>query len=69
MAMQGYVNIGSRFQHRGVDRVAGIVIGVVTFDHIAVEINLDQVAGTNLVEQQSVGIDQVLIRVARHPGA
>ena len=69
MTVQRHVDIGPCLQHRGVDRMACLVVGVVPLDDIAIEVDLDQVARANLVKQQAVGIDQVLPRVIGHPGA
>ena len=69
MTVQGDIDIRSRFQHRGVDRVPRLVIRLVSFNDVTVEINLDQVAGTDLVKQQPIRIDQVVLRVIRNPGA
>ena len=60
MTVQRHVDVGSRLQHRGVDRMARLVVRVAPLDDIAIEVDLDQVARANLVKQQAVGIDQVL---------
>ncbi len=69
MTVQGDIDIGSRLQHRGVDRVPRLVVGVVSINDVTVEINLDQVAGADFVKQQPIRIDQVVLRMIRHPGA
>ena len=67
MGVEHAFGIGPRRVDRGMDDEAGrIDRSCVVLDDVAVEIDLDQVRGGDLLEQHAVGIEQEVI--LRAPG-
>ena len=59
--VQGEVEVVPVLEHRRVDRVTGVVQGVVPKYHIAVKVDFDEVGCSDLFEEQAERVYQVLI--------
>ena len=64
------MRIGARGVNRAVDHVAGVVHGIVVIGlqhDFALEIDLHEARGVDLVEEEAVGIDEEMLLRPRHP--